>query len=148
MTGDERPAIRVSTLFDPEPQTWGLRGDPYLWRALRAHLAGQDIPASPGDLVGILHEAFRELVGTDLASDPRHLRVPGAVRPRRHVQRNDQPRHLAPAADAHARRAGQSATDYLTEEDRPGSRDPADGSSLPGVQDHSRLTTRIIGRGR
>jgi hypothetical protein len=70
VTGDERPAIRVSTLFDPEPQTWGLRGDPYLWRALRAHLAGQDIPASPGDLVGILHEAFRELVGTDLASDP------------------------------------------------------------------------------
>jgi hypothetical protein len=43
VTGDERPAMRVSALFYPEPQTWGLRGDPYLWRALRAHLAGQDI---------------------------------------------------------------------------------------------------------
>jgi hypothetical protein len=62
--------MRVSDLFDPEPQTWGLRGDPYLWRALRAHLAGQDIPGSPGELAGLLHQAFRELAGTDLASDP------------------------------------------------------------------------------
>jgi hypothetical protein len=60
----------VSALFGPEPQTWGLRGDPYLWRALRAHLAGQDIPASPGELTSLLHQAFRELAGTDLASDP------------------------------------------------------------------------------
>jgi hypothetical protein len=62
--------MRVSDLFDPEPQTWGLRGDPHLWRALRAHLAGQDIPASPGELAGLLHQAFRDLVGTDFASDP------------------------------------------------------------------------------
>jgi hypothetical protein len=70
MTSDEPPAMRVSALFDPEPQTWGLRGDPYLWRALRAHLADQDIPASAGELARLLHAAFRELAGTDLASDP------------------------------------------------------------------------------
>jgi hypothetical protein len=70
MTSDEPPATRVSALFDPEPQTWGLRGDPYLWRALRAHLAGQDIPASANELASLLHAAFRELTGTDLASDP------------------------------------------------------------------------------
>ena len=62
--------MRVSDLFDPEPPTWGLRGDPYLWRALRAHLASQDIPGSPGELTDLLHQAFRELAGTDLASDP------------------------------------------------------------------------------
>ena len=62
--------MRVSDLFDPEPQTWGLRGDPYLWRALRAHLSGQDIPASADELADLLHQAFRELAGTDLASDP------------------------------------------------------------------------------
>jgi hypothetical protein len=62
--------MRVSDLFDPEPQTWGLRGDPHLWRALRARLAGQDVPATEGELTDLLHEAFRELVGTDLASDP------------------------------------------------------------------------------
>jgi hypothetical protein len=62
--------MRVSDLFDPEPPTWGLRGDPYLWRALRAHLAGQGIPASAGELTALLQQAFRELAGTDLASDP------------------------------------------------------------------------------
>ncbi len=62
--------MRVSDLFDPEPETWGLRGDPYLWRALRARLAGQDAPASAGELARRLHAAFRELTGTDLTSDP------------------------------------------------------------------------------
>jgi hypothetical protein len=70
MTGNERPAMRVSALFDPEPQTWGLRGDPYLWQALRVHLADQDIPASADELAGLLNEAFRDLAGADLASDP------------------------------------------------------------------------------
>ena len=62
--------MRVPALFDPEPQTRGLRGDPYLWRALRAHLAGQDIPAPPGGPASLLHQASRELAGADLASDP------------------------------------------------------------------------------
>jgi hypothetical protein len=35
----------------------------------RAHLADQDIPAPANELAGLLHAAFRELVGTDLASD-------------------------------------------------------------------------------
>jgi hypothetical protein len=61
---------QVSDLFDPEPATWGLRGDPYLWQALRAHLAGRGVPASADELTDLLYEAFRELVGTDLASDP------------------------------------------------------------------------------
>jgi len=62
--------VRVSALFDPEPQAWGLRGDPHLWRALRAHLADVDVPASAEELEALLHAAFRELTGTDLASDP------------------------------------------------------------------------------
>jgi hypothetical protein len=48
----------------------GLRGDPYLWRALRAHLADRDIPATEGELTSLPREEFRELVGIDLASDP------------------------------------------------------------------------------
>jgi hypothetical protein len=46
--------MRVSDLFDPEPETWGLRGDPHLWRALRARLTDQDLPASTGPrLLGV-----------------------------------------------------------------------------------------------
>lgn len=59
----------MSALFDPEPR-WGLRGDPHVWRAMRERLADQDIPASPEELDRLLHTAFRELVGTDLARDP------------------------------------------------------------------------------
>ena len=62
--------MRVSALFDPEPRTWGLRGDPSLWQALRAHLVDQDIPTSADELASLLNAAFRDLVGTDLASDP------------------------------------------------------------------------------
>jgi len=62
--------MRTSDLFDPEPQSWGLRGDPYLWRALREHLAGTDLPASAAELTSLLHAAFRELTGVDLASEP------------------------------------------------------------------------------
>jgi hypothetical protein len=62
--------MRVSNLFDPEPETWGLRGDPHLWRALRARLVGQDSPASADELASLLHAAFSELAGTDLVSDP------------------------------------------------------------------------------
>ena len=69
-SGDEPEALGVSDLFDPEPETWGLRGDPHLWRALRAHLAGQDVPASADELASLLHAAFRKLTGTDLTSDP------------------------------------------------------------------------------
>ena len=65
----EDAAATMASLFDPEPATWGLRGDPHLWRALREHLSGTDIPASADEVASLLHEAFRELTGLDLASE-------------------------------------------------------------------------------
>jgi hypothetical protein len=56
----------MADLFTPEPETWGLRGDPYLWRALRDRLSGTEIPASVDDVVGLLQAAFRALAGVDL----------------------------------------------------------------------------------
>ncbi len=66
---DGAAAAKMAGLFDPEPETWGLRGDPYVWRALREHLSATDIPASAGEAASLLHAAFRELVGHDLVSD-------------------------------------------------------------------------------
>jgi hypothetical protein len=60
----------VADLFEPEPAKWGLRGDPHVWRALRAHLADTQLPASAGDLQRLLYAAFAQLVGVDLAGDP------------------------------------------------------------------------------
>jgi hypothetical protein len=62
--------MRISALFDPEPEMWGMRGDPHLWRALSAHLADHEVPASAEELASVLHAAFRELADTDLAKDP------------------------------------------------------------------------------
>jgi hypothetical protein len=59
----------MSELFDPEPERWGLRGDPHVWRALRDHLATTDIPSSVGETDSLLRVTFDELVGVDLATD-------------------------------------------------------------------------------
>jgi hypothetical protein len=58
----------MADLFDPEPRPWGFRG-PYLWQALRERLYGTSTPASADDVLRVLHAAFRELAGVDLASD-------------------------------------------------------------------------------
>ena len=60
----------MGALFEPEPSRWGLRGDPHLWRALRDLLSAREVPASPAGVVSLLHAAFSELVGVDLASYP------------------------------------------------------------------------------
>jgi hypothetical protein len=60
----------MAALFDPEPETWGLRGDPYLWRALRKRLADETMPASPDQVASLLRRVFQELTGSDVASDP------------------------------------------------------------------------------
>jgi hypothetical protein len=70
MAHDDATAVKMAGLFDPEPRQWGLRGDPWVWRALREHLAGTDIPAGAGEAVSLLYAAFGDLTGFDLASDP------------------------------------------------------------------------------
>jgi hypothetical protein len=69
MAHEDAVVATMTGQFDPEPGTWGLRGDPYLWRALRDHLAETDIPASANEAVRLLYAAFTELTGLDLASD-------------------------------------------------------------------------------
>ncbi|MGW0801299.1 hypothetical protein, partial [Streptomyces sp. NPDC002692] len=64
-------AVSIADLFDPEPEHWGLRGDPYLWEALRDHVSDADAPTSVDEVVSRLHTAFGELVGLDLVRDRR-----------------------------------------------------------------------------
>jgi hypothetical protein len=66
MIDEPAPVGTVADLFEPEPATWGLRGDPYVWRSLRAMLARQVLPTSEGDLVEIVRSSFRWLTGSDL----------------------------------------------------------------------------------
>ncbi|MEY9926704.1 hypothetical protein ABH926_001326 [Catenulispora sp. GP43] len=66
MIDGHAPVGTIGDLFDPEPATWGLRGDPYLWRSMRTMLAKRVLPSSEKDLVEILRSAFRWLAGNDL----------------------------------------------------------------------------------
>jgi hypothetical protein len=61
-----RPSA-VAALFQNEPQRWGLRGDPYLWREMRQHLEGVACPATPECLTSVIEEAFKELTGFPLS---------------------------------------------------------------------------------
>lgn len=58
----------VAALFDDEPEQWGLRGDPFLWRELAGELGAVELPQSASELATILEAAFHERVGTSLDS--------------------------------------------------------------------------------
>jgi 8-oxo-dGTP pyrophosphatase MutT (NUDIX family) len=54
-------------LFFPEPDGWGLRGDPYTWRELLARLEPRPKPASGAELHELLMNEFAEIVGVGLS---------------------------------------------------------------------------------
>ena len=64
--GDAK-AVTMAALFDPEPERWGLRGDPHLWRAMRDHLSHTEIPPSPDATTALLRATFDELTALDRA---------------------------------------------------------------------------------
>ncbi|MFF9780191.1 hypothetical protein ACF1HJ_41965 [Streptomyces sp. NPDC013978] len=64
---DDARAATMAALFDPEPDRWGLRGDPHLWRAMRDHLSHTEIPPSPDAAIALLRATFEELTALDRA---------------------------------------------------------------------------------
>ena len=59
----------MGDLFDPEPETWGLRGDPFAWAEMRETLDDTPIPDSFEAAATLLRSAFATAVGVDI-SDP------------------------------------------------------------------------------
>jgi hypothetical protein len=59
-------SAQVSDLFEREPYQWGMRGDPYVWREMRARLEGVAVPDRWWTLRALLAETFRDVVGVDL----------------------------------------------------------------------------------
>jgi hypothetical protein len=59
----------LTDLFDPEPAQWGLRGDPYVWRAMRDHLTGAYLPPSAAEAASMLYAAFERIAAIDLATE-------------------------------------------------------------------------------
>jgi hypothetical protein len=53
----------VASLFDEQPAQWNLRGDPHLWREMRAHFDGVPLPPSTDELAVLIESAFHTLTG-------------------------------------------------------------------------------------
>jgi hypothetical protein len=62
----EKEWAAVADLFDPAPQTWGLRGDLFLWLEMRQALSLVPIPERPEDVSAIIGSASHALTGTVL----------------------------------------------------------------------------------
>jgi hypothetical protein len=62
----------ISDLFDPEPQAWGLRGDPLLWREMKESFSQTSLPQNGLDFRAEIERVFLELVGVPL-SDKREM---------------------------------------------------------------------------
>jgi hypothetical protein len=65
----------LAALFAEEPLRWGLRGDPHLWREMRARFEVVPMPASAAEMEARVGEAFESLTGRSLA-EPGPFRVP------------------------------------------------------------------------
>lgn len=82
----------IGSLFDRDPSQWGLRGDPYVWRALRAHFATTPLPADRWEFERLIRAEADAIVGVPLRGreepvhltefDPGHGMSAGAVMPR------------------------------------------------------------------
>lgn len=64
----------ISSLFSPEPDQWGLRGDPYLWQELAEYFGGVPLPGASRELAAALERAFLELTGHPV-SYSKHFRI-------------------------------------------------------------------------
>ncbi|MEV0718857.1 macro domain-containing protein [Asanoa sp. NPDC050611] len=58
----------VGALFDRDPTQYGLRGDAYLWRELRARFAGTPLPSDWFTLRKLVTDAIEQTVGEPLST--------------------------------------------------------------------------------
>jgi hypothetical protein len=68
-------ATNIGCLFSPEPNQWGLRGDPFLWREMAAQFSSIELPASSSELAALLYESFTILAG-NAVSFSGHIQLP------------------------------------------------------------------------
>ncbi len=59
----KNPGPFIADLFDPEPEQWGLRGDPYLWREMKTLFSGVPLPQTAAEFRAAILNAFKDLVG-------------------------------------------------------------------------------------
>merc|ERR1711862_119393 len=72
--GGRSPVVNqryVAELFKDDLGGGGLRGDPYLWKAMRQDLSQTLLPLKKEDLILILEDSFQRLTGAALPQSSR-----------------------------------------------------------------------------
>ena len=64
-----RGANLFSAIFKPEPDQWGLRGDPFLWRAMARALSSRPLPETEEQLDSLIEAEFARLTGSSLPGE-------------------------------------------------------------------------------
>jgi hypothetical protein len=59
----------VADLFQEEPRQWRLRGDPHLWREMKAILGSTPYPSTEEQLTALLEQIYQQLTEVPL-TDP------------------------------------------------------------------------------
>jgi hypothetical protein len=62
-----QPSKTLADLFEPQPAQWGLRGDPYLWRDMRATLGSSPYPDTEAQLAALLEATYQQLTSAPLS---------------------------------------------------------------------------------
>jgi hypothetical protein len=60
--------MTFNRLFSYEPSHWGLRGNPFLWKELKDHLKGINVPNRDSEIYEILSYTFKNLTGHSIES--------------------------------------------------------------------------------
>ena len=60
--------MKLSTIFEEKPQSWGLRGDPYFWDYLKERAENMEI-ISPDELEAWIKEEYYSLSGKPLTDE-------------------------------------------------------------------------------
>jgi hypothetical protein len=58
-----------SSIFKPPPVQWGLRGDPFLWRAMARALSSSTFPKTEVQLIALIETTFERLTGSRLPDE-------------------------------------------------------------------------------
>ena len=58
---------------EPEPDQWGLRGDPYLWQELKEQLGMAPAPDTEQELVALLGRTIKGLLGEPFTMDGQYF---------------------------------------------------------------------------
>ena len=65
--------LTISSLFQEEPEQWGMRGDPFLWKDMQEHFQNTRLPDKVSGISLLVKDAFEILTEHPITTDKEFL---------------------------------------------------------------------------